>query len=149
MGRGLKGPKPGKPGKMGMPVPVIVPLNGQSMAAAAATLLVGVPAFVLFWKFNNDHINFLHRACPVIKGRLYDWGYSMACILLFVSGVCLCRSGIVSRVLLGLGLRNEAICVGICCMGKAILGTVIDISLSFLVVVYTALGSKLLKSGFF
>ena len=125
MGKGLKPPKSAKQGKAMMPVPIIVPLNSKNMIGAALNFVVGVPALTIFWIFNNEAPSHLQRECPVIHGQLYDWGFSMACILLFVFGACLCRSGIVSRVLQGLGQRNEAICVGVCCMGTGILGKAI------------------------
>ena len=128
-----------------LPPPVKINQDKKTMAIGLLVLVFSLSLLVVFKVYSNAEIMIYDQSCPALNGRVHKWGVNMCTVAILHGLVGLMMSGLVSNVLLNMGMREEAICFGSIFMG--ICGKLIRIILWFVAISMNVYGSFLISEA--
>lgn len=98
--------------------PVHVKIGKWQSLTSLTILLIGSIAHGLGQKYSNSNRFVEEQNCPILEGRFHNWLLIFSSLLIAFGFLGFSISGILPKILLGIQLRNEAICCGKILMSK-------------------------------
>ena len=98
--------------------------NYYDLVTSVIYLVIGVVFRVVNSQFDNSSIFKEDHSCPIMEGRISNWIWNEANVLIVYGGIGLASSGFMPRLFMNCQMFDEAFC-----LGKMFMGFVGDVSI--------------------